>query len=66
VSGEMWHTLAVAVSLVLVIEGVIPFLYPARWRRLVVRLAETDDRSMRIIGLTSMLLGLALLYLINN
>jgi len=31
-----------------------------------VRLAETDDRSMRIIGLTSMLLGLALLYLINN
>lgn len=65
-SGEMWHTLAVAVSLVLVIEGVIPFLYPARWRRLVVRLAETDDRSMRIIGLTSMLLGLALLYLINN
>jgi|TARA_Y100000296_G_scaffold19528_1_gene23255 uncharacterized protein YjeT (DUF2065 family) len=66
VSGDTWHTLAVAVSLVLIIEGIIPFLYPARWRQLVARLAETDDRTMRIIGLSSMLLGLALLYLFNN
>ncbi|MFT7133099.1 MAG: hypothetical protein ACI81O_001811, partial [Cyclobacteriaceae bacterium] len=27
----MWHDLGVALCLVLVIEGIIPFLYPARW-----------------------------------
>ncbi|WP_300428510.1 DUF2065 domain-containing protein [uncultured Thalassolituus sp.] len=65
-SAEAWHTLAGAVSLVLIIEGVIPFLYPARWRQLVIRMAETDDRTMRMIGLFSMSLGLILLYLFNN
>jgi hypothetical protein len=49
----------------LVIEGIIPFLYPGRWRTAVRILSEVDDRSMRIIGLSSMLLGTGLLYLIN-
>lgn len=62
----MWHDLAVALCLVLVIEGIVPFLYPKRWREMVSRLAEVDDRSMRIAGLISMLLGTGLLYLINN
>ena len=51
--------------LVLVIEGIVPFLYPKRWREMVSRLADVDDRSMRMAGLTSMLLGTGLLYLIN-
>ena len=54
-----------ALCLVLVIEGIVPFLYPKRWREMVARLADVDDRSMRMAGLTSMLLGTGLLYLIN-
>ena len=61
----MWHDLGVALCLVLVIEGIIPFLYPRRWREMVIMLAEVDDRTMRVVGLISMLLGTGLLYLIN-
>ena len=61
----MWHDLGVALCLVLVIEGIMPFLYPRRWREMVMMLAEVDDRTMRIVGLMSMLLGTGLLYLIN-
>jgi uncharacterized protein YjeT (DUF2065 family) len=61
----MWHDLGIALCLVLVIEGIVPFLYPRRWREMVMMLAEIDDRTMRIAGLTSMLLGTGLLYLIN-
>ncbi len=61
----MWYDLGVAVCLVLVIEGVIPFLYPRRWKELVAVLATIDDRSMRLMGFGSMLVGTTLLYLIN-
>ncbi len=61
----MWHDLGVALCLVLVIEGIIPFLYPRRWKEMVMMLAEVDDRTMRIVGFISMLLGTVLLYLIN-
>ncbi len=62
---SLWHQVLVALSLVLVIEGILPFLYPRRWRRLVAQLAMIDDRNMRMIGLVSMLSGLGLLYLVT-
>ena len=62
----MWHELGVAFCLVLVIEGIIPFLYPRRWKEMVSMLADVDDKTMRIVGLSSMLADTALLYLINN
>lgn len=61
----MWHDLGVALCLVLVIEGIMPFLYPKRWREMAMMLAEVDDKTMRIVGFISMLLGTGLLYLIN-
>ncbi|MBT3830192.1 MAG: DUF2065 domain-containing protein [Gammaproteobacteria bacterium] len=61
----MWHDVGIALCLVLVIEGILPFLYPRRWREIVMMLSEIDDKTMRIAGLTSMLLGTGLLYLIN-
>jgi uncharacterized protein YjeT (DUF2065 family) len=62
---NFWHQLAVAFALLFVIEGMMPFIAPARWRNLVRVMAELDDRTMRTMGLFSMLLGLGLLYLIN-
>ena len=61
----MWHDFSVALCLVLVIEGIVPFLYPRRWREVVMMLSEVDDRTMRLVGLMSMLLGTGLLYLIR-
>ncbi|MCH7743230.1 MAG: DUF2065 domain-containing protein [Proteobacteria bacterium] len=61
----MWHELGIALCLVLVIEGIVPFLYPRRWKEMVTMLAQVDDRTMRVVGLLSMLMGTGLLYLIN-
>ena len=44
----MWQDIGIALCLVLVIEGIVPFLYPRRWRSLAMSLAEIDDRTMRI------------------
>lgn len=59
----MWNELLQAFCLVLVIEGIVPFLYPNRWRQLAATLATTADRKLRLLGLTSMLVGVGLLYL---
>jgi uncharacterized protein YjeT (DUF2065 family) len=61
----MWESLLKAVCLLLILEGIIPFLYPSKWRSLVDKLASIDDRQLRIMGLVSMLVGVALLYLLN-
>ena len=50
-----------AVGLMLVFEGIMPFISPSRWRNMAQTLAVVDDKSMRLIGLLSMLLGLGLL-----
>lgn len=61
----MWESFAQAFCLMMVIEGIIPFLYPSRWRRLVMSLALVNDRQMRMLGLASMLLGVLALYLLH-
>ncbi|WP_372777196.1 DUF2065 domain-containing protein [Litorivivens sp.] len=58
----MWQELAVALSLVMIIEGLLPFIAPGRWREVILNVAHSNDRQIRIIGLISMLSGLALLY----
>lgn len=61
----MWKELAIALALVLVIEGIMPFLHPAGYRALAMTLAEVPDRTLRTVGLVSMLAGTAFLYLIR-
>ena len=61
----MWLDLAKAFCLVLVIEGIMPFIAPARWRNLAQLMAQIDDRTMRIMGLSSMVLGAGLLFLLK-
>ena len=61
----MWQDIATALCLMLVIEGILPFLYPRRWREMVAMLAEVDDRTMRIIGFGSMVTGVSVLYLVR-
>lgn len=49
----------------LVIEGIVPFVAPQRWRKMLLMLDQIDDNTMRIIGLASMLVGTAILVIIN-
>lgn len=62
---RMWEELLRALCLLLVLEGILPFLYPARWRRMIATIATIDDKTLRIIGLISMAVGVALLYLLR-
>jgi uncharacterized protein YjeT (DUF2065 family) len=61
----MWDTLLIAFALMLVLEGILPFLLPGIWRDTFKKLTEAGDNQVRFIGLTSMLLGLLLLYLVK-
>jgi uncharacterized protein YjeT (DUF2065 family) len=58
----MSNTLLTAIALMLVIEGVLPFLVPGLWRETFRRLIEMSDGQIRFIGLTSMLAGVILLF----
>ena len=62
---EFWQVLPVALALVLIMEGMLPFISPQRWRQMIGSVAQMDDRVIRNIGLCSMLLGLLMLYLVN-
>ena len=62
---KMWHEGAVALCLMLVIEGIIPFIDPRGWRRMLRMLDQVNDRTVRIIGLCSMLVGTIMLVIIN-
>jgi len=55
--------LLTVIALMLIIEGVLPFLLPAVWREAFRRLTEMSDGQIRFVGLSSMLAGLLLLFL---
>ncbi len=62
----MWKDLLAALALVLVIEGIMPFLNPHGMRQAFQRIAEMPDRVLRMIGLVSMVSGALLLYFIRH
>jgi len=52
-------------AMMLVIEGVVPFLMPELWRETFRKLVTLSDGQLRFIGITSMLSGIILLYWIK-
>jgi uncharacterized protein YjeT (DUF2065 family) len=58
--------LLTALALMLVFEGILPFLAPGLWRETFRRLTEMSDGQIRFIGLTSMLAGLLILFFARN
>jgi len=61
----MWQDLWVALALMLVIEGILPFVNPRGFRNMLRMAGEMDDKALRNGGLFIMLAGLALLYLVR-
>jgi uncharacterized protein YjeT (DUF2065 family) len=54
----MLNTLLIALGLMLVLEGLLPFLAPKLWRETFQRITQLADGQLRFMGLTSMLVGL--------
>ena len=60
-----WPDLAAALGLMLVVEGILPFLSPAGVRRAFERLAAMEDKALRVAGAVSMLAGVAVIWLVR-
>lgn len=61
----MWHDLLVALALVLVIEGIFPFINPEGLRKTLLMMARMTDQQLRFAGLTSMTVGIIVLYIVK-
>lgn len=61
----MLTTLGLAFALMLVLEGLMPFLAPAAWRDMFRRVIELNNGQIRFIGLAAILVGLGLFWIIS-
>ena len=61
----MWQDLLTALALMLVLEGILPFVSPGAFRNMLRMVGELDDKSLRNSGFFTMLAGLVLLYLVR-
>jgi uncharacterized protein len=62
----MGTTLLMALALMLILEGVLPFLTPSLWRETFRRITQLSDGQIRFVGLSSMIVGLLLLLWIRS
>ncbi len=60
-----WIEILTALALVLVIEGLLPFASPGRYRQMVAEIVRLSDNHIRIVGLIVILVGLAMLYVVR-
>ena len=61
-----WADLWAALALVLVLEGLIPFISPGGYRSMVRQMTEMPEKAIRSVGLVLMITGLLLLYLVRG
>ena len=61
----MLHDLFAAIGLMLVLEGVLPFLNPRGLRKTLLLLTQVEDRVLRFLGLACMIIGVLVLYIIR-
>ena len=59
----MWDDFVRAIALVMVIEGMLPFLTPEGWRQAMLQAGRLSNKALRSVGLVSMLIGVIILYL---
>jgi len=60
-----WSDLFSAIALLLVFEGIMPFISPKGWRNTMLQASQLPDQVLRGIGFASMLFGVVLLYLMR-
>lgn len=56
-----WGDLLTGLALVLIIEGLLPFIHPDGWKGILFKVIQMDSKQLRFLGLTSMIIGLILL-----
>jgi len=59
---EYW---LLGIAMMLVIEGIVPFLLPGLWRETFRKLLTLTDGQLRFVGITAIISGVLMLYLIK-
>lgn len=62
----LWTEILTAVALLLVLEGMLPFVRPDRYKQLVAQIVRLSDNQLRNFGLVAMIAGLLLLYIVRS
>jgi uncharacterized protein YjeT (DUF2065 family) len=61
-----WSDLLAALAILLVLEGLLPFLNPGATKRVFAQLSQMTSRELRVAGLVSMVAGLLLLFFVRS
>ena len=61
-----WTEILTAIALVLVIEGMVPFVGPRKYRQIVAQMSQLSDSHLRTVGLVVMIAGLVLLFVVRS
>jgi uncharacterized protein YjeT (DUF2065 family) len=61
-----WSEILTAIALLFVIEGMLPFIRPSRYKQLVAQIIRLSDNQLRTYGLTAMIAGLLLLFFVRS
>ena len=59
-------TFLMALALMLILEGVLPFIAPNLWRDTFRKITQMNDGQIRFVGLSSMIVGLLMLWWVNS
>ena len=62
----VWTEILTALALVLVIEGMVPFVGPRKYREIVAQMSQLSDNHLRTVGLVIMVAGLILLFVVRG
>ena len=62
----MGTTFLMALALMLILEGVLPFIAPNLWRDTFRKITQMNDGQIRFVGLSSMIVGLLMLWWVNS
>ncbi len=60
-----WSEIFTAIALVCVIEGLLPFIAPNRYRQLVAQIISLPEAQLRTFGLTAISIGVVVLFVLR-
>ena len=61
----MWHDILFAIALLLIFEGIAPFLSPESTRRALEMMSKASDQTLRFCGLSAMIIGCLILLVVR-
>ena len=61
-----WTELVTAIALVFIIEGLLPFASPGRYRQMVAQVVGMSDNAIRVVGLVLIMIGLIVFTIVRN